>query len=86
MKDQPDLSAFFERLNERIENKIPPKLFQFKEEITALVNGLLRESITKMNLVSREEFDVQTALLQKVEQQLQQLEEKINAQSQNKPE
>jgi ubiquinone biosynthesis accessory factor UbiK len=48
---------------------------ELESNIYALIQGVL----TKMELVSREEFDIQSALLARTQQQLRVLEEKINA-------
>jgi len=49
---------------------IIPDLHRLQERLAAL-------ALTKLNLVSRQEFDIQTALLKKTRDTLQQLEEKI---------
>ncbi len=48
---------------------------ELDHSLSALFQGML----TKMELVTREEFDVQAALLARTQQQLQQLEQKITA-------
>lgn len=48
---------------------------ELEHGLTALFQGML----TKMELVTREEFDVQATLLARTQQQLQQLEQKIAA-------
>ncbi|WP_029147772.1 accessory factor UbiK family protein [Methylophilus sp. 5] len=47
-------------------------------ELETNLHALFQGALTKMELVSREEFDIQSALLARTQQQLQALEEKIS--------
>lgn len=47
-------------------------------ELEVNIRALIQGALTKMELVSREEFDIQAALLARTQQQLRQLEEKIS--------
>lgn len=51
-------------------------------ELESNLHALFQGALTKMELVSREEFDIQTALLARTQQQLKALEEKISQQEQ----
>jgi len=42
------------------------------------INALLQSALTKMMLVSREEFDVQTEVLQRTREKLETLEKKLS--------
>lgn len=46
-------------------------------ELDTNLHALIQGALTKMELVSREEFDIQSALLARTQQQLKTLEEKI---------
>ncbi len=48
-------------------------------ELESNMHALFQGALTKMELVSREEFDIQAALLARTQQQLRSLEEKIEA-------
>lgn len=48
-------------------------------ELESNIHALFQGALTKMELVSREEFDIQAALLARTQQQLRSLEEKIAA-------
>jgi ubiquinone biosynthesis accessory factor UbiK len=48
-------------------------------ELEANIHALIQGVLTKMELVSREEFDIQSALLARTQQQLRDLEQKISA-------
>ena len=41
------------------------------------INALLKSTFTKMDLVTREEFDVQTGVLKKTREKLEKLEEQL---------
>jgi ubiquinone biosynthesis accessory factor UbiK len=47
-------------------------------ELDTNLHALIQGALTKMELVSREEFDIQSALLARTQQQLKTLEEKIS--------
>lgn len=48
-------------------------------EVEKNINALIRGAFTKMELVSREEFDVQAEVLRNAREQLENLEEKLSA-------
>ena len=47
------------------------------------INALLQSAFTKLSLVSREEFDVQTEVLRKTQEKLNTLEKQLSALEQN---
>lgn len=53
------------------------KLFSADKLESAKVKQLMEASLRKLNLVSREEFDAQVAVLQRTRQKLQALEAKL---------
>ena len=61
-------------------SKIIPDDFQnIRQDIENNLRASLTASLARMDLVTREEFDVQTALLQRTRAQLDRLEEKLAA-------
>ena len=76
-----------EQLSKRISDLIPGNVKHMQEDIEANVRSLLQTTLSKMNLVSREEFDVQSAVLQRTREKLEQLEKEVKAllQQKNKP-
>ena len=42
------------------------------------INALLKSTFTKMDLITREEFDVQTGVLKKTREKLEKLEEQLS--------
>jgi ubiquinone biosynthesis accessory factor UbiK len=68
-----------EKLNE-ISNKIKEVVSGSPlGDVEKNMNALLKSIFTKMELVSREEFDVQTEVLRNTRQKLEQLEAKLAA-------
>ena len=66
-----------EQLSKRISSLIPGDVKGVQDDIENNVKSLLQSTLTKMNLVTREEFDVQTAVLQRTREKLEQLEKQI---------
>lgn len=73
----------FDDLAKKITGLLPESVVQMQKDLESNVRSLLQTSLSNMNLVTREEFDVQAALLQrtrekldKLEKLLQQLEQK----------
>jgi len=48
------------------------------EDMEENINALLKSMFTKMDLITREEFDVQTAVLKKTRLKLETLEKKLD--------
>ncbi len=68
-------------LTQRISELLPDRLHSMPADIENSLHALLQDYLTKLNLVTREEFEIQSAVLQrsrekldKLEKQLQQLE------------
>jgi BMFP domain-containing protein YqiC len=66
-----------EQLSKRISSLIPGDVKGVQDDIERNVKSLLQSSLTKMNLVTREEFDVQSAVLQRTREKLEQLEKQV---------
>lgn len=58
-------------------NVIPEDLQNLKEDLEKNLRATLNASFAKMELVTREEFDIQTALLQRTRSQLDTLQKKL---------
>ena len=61
----------------RLANSIPPGLNQFKEDMEKNFRATLQSILGKMDLVTREEFEVQKAVLAKTRQKLEMLEQQF---------
>jgi len=66
-----------EQLSKRISSLIPGDVKEVQDDIENNVKSLLQSTLTKMNLVTREEFDVQSAVLQRTREKLEQLEKQV---------
>ena len=66
-------------LNKTIENLVPDKFAGIKNEIQDAIKSTFREILSKMDLVTREEFDIQSELLSKTRIKLENLEQKLAA-------
>lgn len=65
------------QLAEKIESLLPPGIKQVKEDFDIKLKKLLQQQLSKMDFVSREEFDIQTKVLARTRQKLEQLEQRI---------
>lgn len=66
-----------ESLAKRISVLSPVDVKPVQQDIESSIRSLLQSTLARMNLVSREEFDVQTAVLQRNREKLEQLEKEI---------
>ncbi len=67
----------FQNLNQLVDqlrSMLPESAIQAPEEIRQSLKVFLESALTKMNLVTREEFDAQSALLARTREKLDQLE------------
>ena len=67
----------FDQIAERISGAIPPGFSHFKEDVEKNLHALLQSTLSKLDLVSREEFEVQKAVLAKTRSRLEDLEKRI---------
>ena len=66
-----------DNIADRIANAIPPGLNNFKDDMEKNVHALLQSALSKLDLVSREEFEVQKAVLAKTRSRLEDLEKRV---------
>ena len=74
------------RLGQQFGERLPAPLRGMREELEGTVKSLLRDSLSRMDLLTRDEFDIQQTLLARtrarvddLEQQLRQLEQQLTA-------
>ena len=67
-----------EQLADKLSQVLPASLKDIKEDVKQNFKLILQTNFAKMHLVTREEFDQQTALLQKARAQLKALEAKLS--------
>lgn len=71
------MNEAIEELSRRISSLIPGDIKHMQDDIESNIRSLLQASLSKMNLVTREEFDVQSAVLQRTREKLEQLEKQV---------
>ncbi|MDH5612346.1 MAG: accessory factor UbiK family protein [Gammaproteobacteria bacterium] len=68
----------FDDLAKKITGLLPDSVQQMQQDLESSIKALLQSSLSKMNLVSREEFDVQAALLARTREKLDRLEKQLS--------
>jgi len=68
-----------DELSQRISALLPENLRSMSADIENSIHSLLQESLSKLNLVTREEFDIQSAVLQRSREKLDKLEKQLQA-------
>jgi len=71
------MNESLEQLSRRISSLIPDNLKHMQGDFENNIHALLQSSLNKMNLVTREEFDVQSAVLQRTREKLDRLEQQL---------
>lgn len=66
-----------DNIADRIASAIPPGLNNFKDDMEKNIHALLQSALSKLDLVSREEFEVQKAVLSKTRARLEDLEKRV---------
>ncbi len=71
-------SSQLEEMAKKIADIIPQGVGGLPSAVQEQVKVLLARTLEKMDLVSREEFDIQVAVLAKTRQKLEELEKKVS--------
>ncbi len=61
----------------RLSESLPPGVTRLREDLEKQFRSVLNAAFEKMELVTREEFDIQKSVLQKTELKLKQLEQQL---------
>jgi ubiquinone biosynthesis accessory factor UbiK len=64
-------------LARKISNLLPANVTVLKQDLEKSIRALLQSSLQKLDLVTREEFDVQTAVLARTREKLEALEKRL---------
>ena len=67
----------FDDLARRIQASLPPRLDEVREDVTRNIRAVIAAGIARMDLVEREEFDVQSAVLARTREKLEALEHRV---------
>ena len=68
---------FFDDLAKRLSDAIPPQLAAFKNDVEANFKSVLQAGLAKLDLVTRQEFDVQAGVLARTREKLTALEARL---------
>ncbi|NVK24655.1 MAG: accessory factor UbiK family protein [Gammaproteobacteria bacterium] len=66
-----------EQIAEQVTNAIPPGVKNIADNIEEKVKAVLQSKLSQLDVVSREEFDVQTQVLARTRAKLEQLEQDL---------
>ena len=72
-------SESIEDLARRLAEAVPAGLRSVSDELESNFRAVLRSGLSKLDLVTREEFDVQQAVLAKTREKLEALEARLEA-------
>jgi ubiquinone biosynthesis accessory factor UbiK len=70
---------FLEDLAKRLSESMPPQLAALKADVEANFKSVLQAGLTKLDLVTRQEFDVQAGVLARTREKLAALETRLAA-------
>ena len=62
---------------QRIQASLPPGLDEVREDVIRNIRAIVAAGIARMDLVEREEFDVQSAVLARTREKLEVLENRV---------
>lgn len=71
-------TQFFDDLANKISKTLPPVPSGMKNELEQSIRNILHNAFDKLDLVTREDFEVQSSVLQKTRIKLEKLEKKLN--------
>jgi len=66
-----------DEITDKLTAAMPESLRQMQADVEKNIRAILSSSFAHMNLIEREEFDIQSALLEKLQQRLSELEARI---------
>ena len=70
-------NSFIDRLVAELEQRLPPGLGQLGQEIERNLRAVLAEGIARLDLITREEFDIQQQVLARTRAKLEALEKQV---------
>lgn len=71
------------RILELVQDRLPEDIGELGQDLRHNLSSVIKESLSRMDLVTREEFDIQTKVLARTRQRLEELEKQISALEQN---
>jgi ubiquinone biosynthesis accessory factor UbiK len=76
-------SKSIDDITSRLAGAIPPGLNNLKEDLEKTFQAILQSALGKLDLVTREEFEVQKMVLAKTRSKLEDLEKRVSEMEQN---
>ncbi|MES2919525.1 MAG: accessory factor UbiK family protein [Pseudomonadota bacterium] len=73
------LEQIVNRVSEQLSQVLPPGVRQLRGDLEENIKAVLREALARMELVTREEFDIQATLLSRARGRLEALEAELRA-------
>lgn len=67
----------FDDIARKVFNLLPDEVSQIQGDIESNIKTVIQSGLAKMNLVTREEFDIQSALLKRTREKLDRLEKQL---------
>jgi hypothetical protein len=67
----------FDDLSQRLAGSVPSGLRQLQEDLERNVRGIAESALSRMDLVTREELEIQQAVLARTRQKLEALERQV---------
>lgn len=69
---------FIDDLTRRLGDAMPPGMNQAREDIEAHFRSILNGAFERMDLVTRDQFEAQTAVLERLREKLAELEQQLS--------
>jgi len=74
-----------DELARKLADAVPPGLAALRDDVERNFKVVLQAGLTKLDLVTRQEFDIQAAVLRRSRERLEELEQRIAALEKNSP-
>jgi len=78
LPNKNDIEASIHQAIQQAVRLVPDDMTRFQKDVEKNLKSALQAAFSKMDLVSREEFDIQAELLSRTRALLEELEKKIN--------
>lgn len=75
---RPDLKTLDE-LTRRLVDALPSELSSARDDLRERLRPVLESQLSRMDLVTREEFDIQRRVLERSREKLEQLQQRLDA-------
>ncbi len=76
-KKKPMQRPDIEKLVEQIQQGLPPEFATLQEDVEKNLRAAIQSALRKLDLVTRDEFDIQQQVLERTQERLQLLEKRL---------